>query len=67
MLLCAFLVFDKLCGSLTSTSILVIVSPLVALMKDQARLTEARRISAVYVGEVNDETESDLFFLAKTN
>ncbi len=39
-------------------SIVVVVSPLIALMKDQVRAMTERNVTAVYAGEVDDDTET---------
>ena len=52
-------VFYKSHGNLTSATIQVVVNPLVALMN--VRLMKAGKMSAGYVGEVDDETESNIF------
>lgn len=41
-------------------SIVVVVSPLIALMKDQVRQMTQTNITAVYVGEVDDVTETEV-------
>ena len=53
-------VFDSLKGSrlVTTRSIVVVVSPLIALMKDQVRQMTQRGVSAVYVGEADYTTET---------
>ena len=42
-------------------SIAIVVSPLIALMKDQVRQMKERDVRAVYVGDVNEKAESDVF------
>ena len=49
------LVFDSLRRRTEQSSIVVVVSPLVALMKDQVRGLEMRKIKAVYVGDCEDD------------
>ena len=39
------------------SSLVIVVSPLVALMKDQVRAMTERNVSAVYVGEVSEEED----------
>ncbi len=54
------LAFDYLrCGTedLETSSIVVIVSPLVALMKDQVRSMQDRSVSAIYAGDMDEEAE----------
>ena len=41
-------------------SIIVIVSPLIALMKDQVRQMTERDVSAVYVAEADERTETKI-------
>ena len=41
-------------------SIIVIVSPLIALMKDQVRQMTERDVSAVYVAEADERTETEI-------
>ena len=48
------LVFDELSG-VDGKSIVVVVSPLIALMKDQVLAMEARNVRAVYVGDCTEE------------
>ena len=48
-------VFDLLRG--TGRSVVVVVSPLIALMKDQVRQMLERGMSAVYVAEADHQTE----------
>ena len=48
------LVFDTLHGN-TSQSVVVVVSPLIALMKDQVRAMKEKAVSAVYVGDLSDD------------
>ena len=54
--------FDTLRGStsVARQSIVVVVSPLVALMKDQVQQMTARDVSAVYVGEAGHQTETEI-------
>ena len=52
-------VFDLLSGS-DGTSIVVVVSPLISLMKDQVRSMMARNVRAVYVGDCLEEEEMDV-------
>ena len=47
-------VFDMLRGS-NGLSIVVVVSPLIALMKDQVRTMKEKGMSAVYVGDLRDD------------
>ena len=51
--------FDYLRREVTQ-SVAVIVSPLIALMKDQVRAMTQRNVSAVYAGEAEGETERDI-------
>ena len=41
-------------------SIVIVVSPLVALMKDQVRQMAQRNVRAVYIGDVDNGTESEV-------
>ena len=54
--------FDALRGtrSVDRQSIVVIVSPLIALMKDQVRKMTERDVSAVYVAEADERTETEI-------
>ena len=52
-------VFDALLDK-TCKSIVLVVSPLIALMKDQVRSMSERGVSAVYVGDINDNVEMDI-------
>ena len=52
-------VFDKL-KACTKSSIVVVVSPLISLMKDQVRAMLERNVSAVYTGSIDDNTEADI-------
>ena len=52
------LAFDVLKG--TKSSIVVIVSPLIALMKDQVRKMTEKNMRALYVGECDHSTEVDV-------
>ncbi len=54
--------FDQLrCVKDESTrSIVLVVSPLIALMKDQVRAMRERDVTAVYAGEVDDDVEADI-------
>ena len=52
-------VFDLLSGS-DGTSIVVVVSPLLSLMKDQVWSMMARNVRAVYVGDCLEEEEMDV-------
>ena len=47
------LVFDKL-RNVDGKSVVVVVSPLIALMKDQVRAASERNVRAVYAGEADD-------------
>ena len=47
--------FDLLRGNDTPQSLVIVVSPLVALMKDQVRALTRRNVSAVYLGGSGDE------------
>ena len=51
-------VFDCLMGR-TCESIVVVVSPLIALMKDQVRAMSERNVKAVYAGEVDEDTQTE--------
>jgi len=57
MLLFASQGFDILRGS---NSVVIVVSPLVALMKDQVRQMTERNMRAVYVGDVDSETKNEV-------
>ena len=48
-------VFDNLNG--VNSSIAVVVSPLIALMKDQVRAMNEKGVSAVFVGDCNDDCD----------
>ena len=48
-------VFDMPRGNDTPQSLVIVVSPLVALMKDQVRALTRRNVSAVYLGGSGDE------------
>ena len=50
--------FDTLRG--VGNSIAVVVSPLLALMKDQVRSFERKGVKAVYYGEADSETRGDI-------
>lgn len=52
-------VFDELKNA-PGTSIVVVISPLVSLMKDQVSAMCKRNVSAVYVGDVNEEGFRDI-------
>ena len=41
-------------------SVVIVVSPLIALMKDQVRQMTERNVKAVYVGEIDDATETEV-------
>ena len=43
-----------------STSIVLLVSTLISLMKDQVRAMTERNVSAVYTGSKDDNTETDI-------
>jgi len=47
-------VFDEMCRS-QEWLIVIVVSPLVALMKDQGRAITARNVQPVFVGDADDE------------
>ena len=47
-------------ASESAKSIVVIVSPLIALMQDQVRAMEERNVAAVYAGAVDDDSERDI-------
>ena len=47
-------VFDEMCHS-QEWLIVIVVSPLVALMKDQGRAITARNVQPVFVGDADDE------------
>ena len=49
-------VFDEMRYS-QEWSIVIVVSPLVALMKDQVRAITERNVQSVFVGDVDDEEE----------
>ena len=53
--------FDRLrqSNSVATQSIVVVVSPLIALMKDQVRRMTQRDMTAVYVGEIDDGVETE--------
>jgi len=51
-------VFDCLKGR-TCESIVVVVSPLIALMKDQVRAMSERNVKAVYAGEVDEDSQTE--------
>ena len=55
-------VFDILRGSnsVETQSVVIVVSPLVALMKDQVRQMTERNMRAVYVGDVDSEIENEV-------
>ena len=55
-------VFDCLrqSNSVATQSIAVVVSPLIALMKDQVRQMTQRHMTAVYVGEIDDGIEAEV-------
>lgn len=40
-----------------SNSIVVIVSPLIALMKDQVKHMQERKVSAIYAGDMDEQSE----------
>ncbi len=44
----------------STQSIVLVVSPLIALMKDQVRAMRERDVTAVYAGEVDDDVEADI-------
>ena len=53
--------FDTLRGNARKgQSIVIVVSPLIALMKDQVRAMSERGVSAVYAGVVDETTEIDI-------
>jgi ATP-dependent DNA helicase RecQ len=43
-----------------ASCIVVIVSPLIALMQDQVRAMTERKVSAVYAGKADDKLEADI-------
>ena len=49
--------FDKLKRNtgVDARSVVIVVSPLIALMKDQVRALTERNVRAVYIGEKSDE------------
>ena len=51
-------VFDEIC-CLQSVSIVIVVSPLVALMREQARAMTERNIRTIYVGVAGDDATVD--------
>jgi superfamily II DNA helicase RecQ len=53
-------VFDIFRGSksIETQSIVIVVSPLVALMKDQVKQMTERNMRTIYVGDVDSETEN---------
>ena len=51
--------FDHLKGQ-TKESIVIVVSPLIALMKDQVRSMNERDVTAVYAGDIDLETEREI-------
>ena len=54
-------VFDFLRHATAETScIVVIVSPLIALMQNQVRAMTERKVSAVYAGNADDKLEADI-------
>jgi len=55
-------VFDILRGSnlVETQCVVIVVSPLVVLMKDQVRQMTERNMRAVYVGDVDSETENEV-------
>ena len=54
--------FDTLRSGVSAAtkSIVVVISPLIALMKDQVRQMSQRKISAVYVGDADEELETKI-------
>ena len=52
-------VFDYLRSS-SAGSIVVVISPLIALMQDQVRAMTERGVKAVYAGGVDDKLEADV-------
>ena len=48
--------FDEMCRS-KERSIVIVVSPLVALMKDQVRAMTERNAQSVFIGDADDEDE----------
>ena len=55
-------VFDHLRGSKSADtqSIVIVVSPLIAVMKDQIRQMTERNVTAVYVGDAESTTETQV-------
>jgi superfamily II DNA helicase RecQ len=55
-------VFDIFRGSksIETQSIVIVVSPLVALMKDQVKQMTERNMRTIYVGDVDSETENEV-------
>ena len=51
-------VFNEICR-LQGVSIVIVISPLVALMRDQARAMTERNIRAVYIGDAGDDATVD--------
>ena len=47
-------------SSVDTQSVVIVVSPLIALMKDQVRQMTERGVSAVYVGEADAATETEV-------
>ena len=52
-----YTILRSVCNALrnSTSSIVVVVSPLIALMKDQVHAMTEREMSAVYVGDCNEE------------
>ena len=54
--------FDMLRSGVSAAtkSIVVVISPLIALMKDQVRQMSQRNISTVYVGDADEELTTEI-------
>ena len=57
------LAFDSLKKGIGSTDfkpIVLVMSPLIALMKDQVRAMQERNVSALYAGDLDEKTECEV-------
>ena len=50
----------SVCDDASTRCAVVVFSPLIALMRDQVSAMERRNVSAVYTGEADDKTESNI-------